>query len=95
VFVSLSEHEGFGIPLLEAMHFGVPVVALDRAAVGETVGGAGVLVGDKNIPAIAETCALVLERPALRDALVAAGHKRVEAFATDRVAERTREVLGL
>jgi hypothetical protein len=37
----------------------------------------------------------VLERPALRDALVAAGHKRVEAFATDRVAERTREVLGL
>jgi len=63
--------------------------------VGETVGDAGVLIADKNIPAIAETCALIVERPALRDALVAAGHRRVRAFAADRVAERTREVLGL
>jgi len=41
-FVSLSEHEGFGVPLLEAMRFDVPVIAYDAAAVGETVGGAGV-----------------------------------------------------
>ena len=95
LFVSLSEHEGFGIPLLEAMYHGLPVIALDRAAVGETVGRAGVLITEKDVPAIAETCALVLERPALRDALVVAGRRRVEEFASDRVAARTREVLGL
>ncbi len=41
-FVSLSRHEGFGIPLTEAIRFGVPVFALWRAAVNETMGGAGV-----------------------------------------------------
>ena len=95
VFVSLSEHEGFGIPLLEAMHHRVPVVALDRAAVGETVGGAGVLLRDKDLAAAAEACALVVEREELRSALIAAGLRRVEDFSADRVAERTRAVLGL
>lgn len=42
VYVSLSEHEGFGVPLVEAAYLGVPVVALDRAAVGETLNGVGV-----------------------------------------------------
>ena len=95
VFVSLSEHEGFGIPLLEAMYHRVPVVALDRAAVGETVGGAGVLLRDKDLAATAEACALVVERDDLRASLVAAGLRRVEDFSADRVAERTRAVLGL
>ena len=44
VFLCLSEHEGFCIPLLEAFHFGVPVVARDAGAVGEVVGDAGVLL---------------------------------------------------
>jgi hypothetical protein len=40
-FVSLSEHEGFGVPLVEAMGCGLPVFALDRAAVRETIGEMG------------------------------------------------------
>ena len=95
VFVSLSEHEGFGIPLLEAMHERVPVVALDRAAVGETVAEAGVLLREKDLAAAAETCALVVEREDLRSALVAAGLRRVADFDADIVAERTRAALGL
>lgn len=39
IYVSLSEHEGFGVPLVEASFFDLPVVALDRAAVSETLGG--------------------------------------------------------
>ena len=42
VYVSLSEHEGFGVPLIEAAHYDLPVVALGRAAVGETLAGHGV-----------------------------------------------------
>lgn len=44
VFLSLSEHEGFGIPLLESMRVGLPVIAYDAAAVGEVLGGSGVLI---------------------------------------------------
>jgi glycosyltransferase involved in cell wall biosynthesis len=94
-FVSLSEHEGFGVPLLEAMRFDVPVIAYDAAAVGETVGGAGVLLADRDLAQAAEAVGLVLERPELREQLVAAGRRRLESFDPDAVAERTREVLGL
>jgi glycosyltransferase involved in cell wall biosynthesis len=95
VFVSLSEHEGFGVPLLEAMDLGQPVVALDAAAVGETLGGAGLLLPEKDLALAAEACALVNEDLGRRQELIDAGHARVEAFDPEIVAVRTREVLGL
>jgi glycosyltransferase involved in cell wall biosynthesis len=95
VFVSLSEHEGFGVPLLEAMRFRVPVVAYDAAAVGETVGDAALLVRERDLATIAELCATVNERTEVRERLVAAGERRVQDFDPDKVAERTREVLAL
>ena len=94
-FVSLSEHEGVGVPLLEAMHLGTPVVALARAAIPETVGGAGVLIPEKDLAMTAEACALVNEDLGWRGALIDAGHARVKAFDPDRIAQRTKEVLGL
>ena len=94
-FVSLSEHEGFGVPLLEAMRFDVPVIAYDAAAIGETVADAGVLLAERDLAQAAEAVGLTLERRELRERLVAAGRRRLEAFDPDRVAERTREVLGL
>ena len=94
-FVSLSEHEGFGVPLLESMRFRLPVVAYDAAAVGETVGGAGILLRERDLAETAEAAALVNERTVLREQLVAAGERRVEDFDPDQVAERTRKVLGL
>ena len=68
---------------------------IDRAAVGETVAGAGVLLREKDLAAAAEACALVVEREDLRSALIAAGLRRVADFAADIVAERTRAALGL
>lgn len=95
VFCSLSEHEGFGVPLLEAMHLGVPVVAYDAAAVGETLGGGGLTLPRKDLAEAAEACALVAEREDLRRRLVAAGQRRARDFDTEVVARRTKEALGL
>ncbi len=95
VFCSLSEHEGFGVPLLEAMHLGLPVVAYDAAAVGETTGGGGIKLPRKDLAEAAEACALVVERDDLRRRLVASGRRRAGDFATEVVAQRTKEALGL
>jgi glycosyltransferase involved in cell wall biosynthesis len=95
VFVSLSEHEGFGVPLLEAMYFDLPVVAHAAAAVPETVGDAALLLPRKDLAEAAEATALVVERPALREELIRRGKRRVAEFSADKVAQRTREVLNL
>lgn len=80
VFVSLSEHEGFCVPLLEAMHFGVAVVALASSAVAETVADAGLLLPDSDPVAVACAVDRILSDDGLRSELVAAGHRREEHF---------------
>ena len=87
VFVCLSDHEGFGVPLAEAMGAGLPVVAFDAGAVAGTLGGAGVLLGDKSPAAVAAAVGRVLEDGALRDRLVAAGRRRAAELHPDRSAE--------
>jgi glycosyltransferase involved in cell wall biosynthesis len=80
VFVSLSEHEGFCVPLVEAMHFGVPTVAHACCAVPETVGDATVLLDDKDPLTVAVAVQRVLSDDAVRKAMIEAGHGRVEHF---------------
>src|SRR6202011_4720943 len=53
-YVSLSEHEGFGVPLVEAMAFDLPVVAYSSSAVSDTLGDAGITVLDKDPAGILE-----------------------------------------
>jgi glycosyltransferase involved in cell wall biosynthesis len=79
VFVSASAHEGYGLPLLEAMRFGVPVVARAAGAVPETAGGAALLVPGDSAAALAVAAHRVLSDTALRSAMVAAGRARVSA----------------
>lgn len=84
VFVSASEHEGFCVPLLEAMYRGVPVVALAAAAVPETLGAGGLLVGESSPAHLSSAVARVTEHDPLARALVASGRQRVECFTLDR-----------
>ncbi len=77
VFVTTSEHEGFCVPVVEAMHHGVPVVARGHGALAETVGDAGlVLDADAGPELVAEALASVLDDDGLRAELVARGHRR-------------------
>jgi L-malate glycosyltransferase len=80
VFVCLSEHEGFCVPLLEAMELGVPVVAYAAAAVPETLGGAGILLADKGPVVVARAVEQACQ-PQRRQELARAGRDRAERFA--------------
>lgn len=80
-FVTASEHEGFCVPLVEAMSFGVPAVARAFAAVPSTLDGAGLLLGPADGPAVmAEALHAAATDPALRGALVERGWERLAAL---------------
>jgi glycosyltransferase involved in cell wall biosynthesis len=93
-YVSLSEHEGFCVPLIEAMAADVPVLAYAAGAVPETLGGAGVLFAPKDLEVAAEMLGmLVYDRP-LRARIIAGQRQRLTDFAPERIDARLREVLS-
>ena len=94
VFVCLSEHEGFCVPLLEAMHHGLPIVAFAAAAVPETLAGAGLLLHDKSPVTVAAAAHRVVSDPALRAHLSRAGADRLHDFDLDRTRARFAEALA-
>jgi L-malate glycosyltransferase len=80
VFVMASDHEGFCVPLGEAMGHGVPIVAYGVTAVPETVGGAGLVLPDKSPALFAAAVGRVLGDAQLRSVLSAAGRERAAGF---------------
>jgi L-malate glycosyltransferase len=94
-YVSLSEHEGFCVPLVEAMAMDVPVLAYAAAAVPETLGGAGVSFAPKDLEVAAELLgALIYDEP-MREAVIAGQRRRLEAFRRDRLEAMIGTGLGL
>ena len=87
VFVCLSDHEGFCVPLLEAMHAGVPVVAYAATAVPETLGDAGLLLPGKAPLEVALAVERVLGDGVLREALLANAARRLERFSLARTSQ--------
>jgi len=92
VFVFPSLYEGFGLPPLEAMALGAPVITSSVSSLPEVVGDAAVLIDPGSPASIADALARVLDDEALRADLIRRGHERVKAFSWARSAARTREV---
>lgn len=91
-FVFPSLYEGFGMPPLEAMAMGTPVVCSGTSALPEVAGDAAVMVNPENVFDIARGIREVLTEESLREELVARGHRQARSFHWDRTA---REVLGV
>lgn len=93
VFVCLSEHEGFCVPVVEAMALELPVVAFQAAAVGETVGRGGLLLEDKDPLQVALAANSVLSDDAFRTSLIERGKVRVRDFALEITSKRFVETV--
>jgi len=86
LFIYPSLYEGFGLPILEAMACGTPVVAGSQSSLPEVVGEAGLLVDPYNVDAIAAAILRVLAEPDLHRQLSQAGHQQVKKFTWHRMA---------
>jgi glycosyltransferase involved in cell wall biosynthesis len=94
VFVLTSLHEGFGVPVLEAMTLGVPVVANAAGALPEVVGDAGLLVDALNPYAVAEAVARLRGEAGLRATLAAAASRRVDALDLPSAGDRAVDLVS-
>lgn len=93
VLVVTSAHEGFGVPVLEAMSLGVPVVANTAGALPEVVGEAGILVDACDPYAVAAAAAGVVRDGAVRADLARAATQRLDAFDLPSAAARTVDLV--
>ena len=94
VYISLSEHEGFCAPLLEAMAADVPVLAYSAAAVPETLGGAGVQFAPKDMEYAAELLGSLAFDDDLRRSVIAGQRKRLADFSDERIERELAAVVG-
>ncbi len=92
-FVCMSEHEGFCVPLVEAMYFGLPVIARSAAAVPDTLGGSGVLLPSADPAAMAACVDTILRDTALREHIVAGEKRRLADFSYEKVSARLQTIL--
>jgi L-malate glycosyltransferase len=93
-YVSLSEHEGFCVPLVEAMAADVPIVAYAAGAVPETLGGAGMLFAPKDLEVAAELLGSVVYDHQVRARVLEGQRRRLQDFSPPRIEARLKETLA-
>jgi glycosyltransferase involved in cell wall biosynthesis len=92
VFVFPSLYEGFGMPVLEAMACGVPVITSNTTALPEVAGDAALLVNPLEVDELADAIVTVIEEPDVAESLRAKGFERVKQFTWERAAQETLAV---
>ncbi len=93
IFLCMSEHEGFCVPLVEAMQFQIPIVAYDSTAIGDTLGGSGFLLKEKEPMLTAAVIDRIMTDVCLRKQLVEGQKRRLQDFSHEVVMERFRRLL--
>lgn len=93
-FVCMSEHEGFGMPLIEAMLFDVPVLAHAVSSIPDTLGSGGLLLRDADPRHAAALLQMLLTEPAMRRRVIAGQRRNLQRFAPDHLLRRLAEYLS-
>src|SRR3989344_5677798 len=88
IFLYMSEHEGIGLPLIEAMYFKIHIIAFNAAAVPYTLGNSGLLVNEKDHKRVAELINLVLNDSNLKKKILDGQEERLKYFDSERLQER-------
>jgi glycosyltransferase involved in cell wall biosynthesis len=94
LFLSMSEHEGFAVPLVESMAFELPVLAYNSTAIPYTLDGAGLTFNEKDPANVGELMEVIRSDEKVRSALVESERERLEHFSPEAVRETLREALG-
>ncbi|MBQ8298237.1 MAG: glycosyltransferase, partial [Ruminococcus sp.] len=85
VFLCMSEHEGFCVPLVEAMFFDVPIVAYDSSAIADTLGGSGILIKDNDPLFTAMVIDRLVNDSKLRESVLVKQRNRLEDFQYEKI----------
>ena len=93
-FLCMSEHEGFCVPLLEAMYFDVPVIAYKATAVPETMGNSGIVVDDKNPAFIGKLIERLLADEELRQDVIHKQQERLKDFSHEKTSETFKRFMS-
>ena len=93
VFLCMSEHEGFCVPLLEAMYFDVPILAYDSTAIPYTLGKAGLIFKNKAPEQVAFLIDQLVSRPDLRQDVLACQQERLRFFSYENVSGIARKLI--
>lgn len=92
VFIYPSLYEGFGLPVLEAMACGVPVITSNTSSLPEIVGDAGIMVDPLDIEALSSAISRVLGDAALRNRMIKSGIKRAAEFSWEKTAQKNMQI---
>ena len=94
VFLCMSEHEGFCVPIVEAMKFKVPIIAYGRAAVPETMNHKGMILDDNNPQYVAACIDKMVKDKKLRDYVIEEQNERLEYYSYDNISAMFKEYLS-
>jgi len=93
IFLCMSEHEGFCVPLVEAMLFDIPIIAYDCTAIPYTLGGSGVLVDDKDPVLVSKIIDIIIKDETVKHEIIKGQQERLEFFNSERVSGQVLEII--
>jgi glycosyltransferase involved in cell wall biosynthesis len=94
VYISLSEHEGFCVPLVESMYFDLPIIAYNSSAISETLGDSGILLNEKDYVFNAELLNVLLEDGFFRESVIKSQRKRLKEYSKEKIENKLIEVIN-
>ena len=87
IFICMSEHEGFCIPLIESMYYQIPVLAYNAGAISYTMGNSGIILNNKNYDVASKLIYLILTNNAIKEKIIADQNNNLKRFYKDNVKE--------